>query len=171
MKIAGLQKVSLIDFPGRVAGTVFLAGCNLNCGYCHNRWMISAADVTPAMTTESFLAWAESRVGLLDGICVSGGEPLLWANVGDLFTALHDLGMATKVDTNGTRPETLGRLLSAGLIDYVAMDVKAPLDCRYAETVGTPVDLAALGESLALLASGNVPFELRTHGASGTGCH
>jgi pyruvate formate lyase activating enzyme len=88
MKIAGLQKVSLIDFPGRVAATVFLAGCNLNCGYCHNRWMISAANVTPALSTEAFLAWVETRVGLLDGICVSGGEPLLWPEIDELLAAL-----------------------------------------------------------------------------------
>lgn len=162
MIIAGLQKVSLIDFPGRVAATVFLAGCNLDCGYCHNRWMLAPESVTPAMTVADLLAWLETRVGLLDGICVSGGEPLIWPEVGELLAAIRQLGLATKVDTNGTRPAALRALLAAGLVDYVAMDFKAPLDGRYAQTAGRAVDLGALNESLTLLAGAGIPFELRT---------
>ncbi|NLG49591.1 MAG: anaerobic ribonucleoside-triphosphate reductase activating protein [Chloroflexi bacterium] len=162
MKIAGLAKVSLIDFPGRIAATVFLAGCNLRCAYCHNRWMLDASSVQPVSSIPAFLDWLQTRVGRLDGVCISGGEPTLHQGLADLAQAIKHLGMAVKLDTNGTRPEQLSRLLDEQLVDYVAMDLKAPLDPRYSDVAGAPVDLLAIRQSLALLRRWGSAYELRT---------
>jgi len=162
MKIAGLQKVSLLDYPDKIAATVFLAGCNLDCGYCHNRWMLSEAEVEAALSTEALLVWLGTRVGLLDGVCLSGGEPTLHEALPDLARRIKALGFAVKLDTNGTRPAMLSRLLVEGLLDYVALDIKAPLDARYHLVTGTSVDLTALRDSLGLLRGGGVTYELRT---------
>ena len=162
MKIVGLQKVSLIDFPERVAATVFLAGCNLGCSYCHNRWMIHEADVIEAMSVADFLSWLETRVGLLDGVCISGGEPTLQPNLPSLLRPIKAMGFAIKLDTNGTFPDRLAILLDEGLVDYVAMDVKAPLDGRYSEVAGRQVNLAAIRQSMELLRSRAMAYEFRT---------
>lgn len=162
MKIAGLAKVSLIDFPEHIAATVFLAGCNLCCAYCHNRWMLDASSVQPASTIPEFLDWLQTRVGRLDGVCISGGEPTLHQELADFVQAIKSLGMAVKLDTNGTRPEQLSLLLNRQLVDYVAMDLKAPLDPRYSMVAGAPVDLLAIRQSLKLLREWGSSYELRT---------
>lgn len=162
MKIAGLQKVSLIDFPERIAATVFLAGCNLDCGYCYNRWMLREDAVEEALARAELLAWLKTRVGLLDGVCLSGGEPTIHPDLMDLAREIKGLGFALKLDTNGTRPDVLRALLGEHLLDYVAMDLKAPLDARYHRVAGVRVSLETLGESLALLREGHCPYELRT---------
>lgn len=162
MKIAGLQKVTLLDYPKHIAASVFLAGCNFDCGYCHNRWMIRADQVEPYMSVEAFLDWLETRQGLLDGVCVSGGEPTIHAELGDLIDAIRALGFAIKLDTNGALPGRLAPLLSSGRVDYVAMDIKAPLNARYAAVTGINVDLDAIMESMGLLREGHCAFEFRT---------
>lgn len=162
MKVAGLQKVSLLDYPDKIAATVFLAGCNLDCGYCYNRWMLREAEVEAALSVEVLLGWLETRVGLLDGVCLSGGEPTLQEALPDLARRIKSLGLALKLDTNGTRSAMLHRLLAEDLLDYVALDLKAPLDARYHLVAGVSVDLAALQESLSLLRAGDVAYELRT---------
>jgi len=162
MKIAGLQKVSLIDFPEKVAATVFLAGCDLDCGYCYNRWMLDESAVEEALSREALLAWLKTRRGLLDGVCLSGGEPTIHPELVDLARAIKALGFALKLDTNGTRPRVLENLLEEGLLDYIAMDLKAPLDARYHRVAGVRVSLEAIRESLTLLRKGHCPYELRT---------
>ncbi|MHB0856349.1 MAG: anaerobic ribonucleoside-triphosphate reductase activating protein [Anaerolineae bacterium] len=162
MKIAGLQRVSLIDYPGRIAATLFVAGCNLNCGYCHNRWMIDAGRVVEAITVADLLAWLEKRQGLLDAVCISGGEPTLQPDLVPLMRAIKALGFMVKLDTNGTQPERLAEILGAGLADYVAMDLKAPLDTRYQTVAGCRVDLKAIRDSLAVLRGWGGAYELRT---------
>jgi len=162
MKVAGLQKVSLIDYPGHIAATIFLAGCNLNCGYCHNRWMIDASQVVAALSEETLFAWLGTRLGRLDGVCVSGGEPTLQAELPVFLGAIKALGYAVKLDTNGTQPERLSHLLQDGLVDYVAMDLKAPLDQRYSDIAGLRVDLGAIRRSLAVLRQWGGPYEYRT---------
>ena len=159
--IAGLQKMTLLDFPGRVACTVFLQGCNYRCPFCHNSELLSRQGEA-CMDTASFLSFLKSRKGLLDGVCVSGGEPTLQPDLAELLRSVKALGYAVKLDTNGSRPEVLKRLVAEGLVDYVAMDVKNS-PARYAETVGhTRIDLSAVEESLRFLLSGNVAYELRT---------
>ena len=162
MKIAGLLRLTLIDFPDLLAATVFLAGCNLNCGYCHNRWMIYEADVTPTMAMADLVTWLEGRRGLLDGVCVSGGEPTLQPDLPDLLAAIKRLGFQVKLDTNGTRPDAIETLLAEGLLDYVAMDLKAPLDFRYAAIAGCSVHLPDIHRSMAALRGSGISYEFRT---------
>lgn len=159
--ISGLQKMTLLDFPGKVACTVFLHGCNYRCPFCHNSELL-CGKMEPLMAVEEFLRFLENRKGLLDGVCVSGGEPTLRPELPELLRQIKALGYAVKLDTNGSRPKVLQQLVEAGLVDYVAMDAKnSPR--RYGKTVGVEgVDMAAVEESLRYLISGNVDYELRT---------
>lgn len=160
MLIHGLQKMTLLDFPGRVACTVFLGGCDLRCPYCHNAELIDGS--APAVMDDGeLLVFLKKRVGLLDGVAVTGGEPLL-RDIAPLLREVRALGYAVKLDTNGTHPARLRALLDEGLVDYVAMDVKNSPE-RYAETVGVAgLDLAPIRESAALLMEGRVDYEFRT---------
>lgn len=158
--ICGLQKMTLLDFPGKVACTVFLGGCNYRCPFCHNAELFNGKP-EEVMSTEQLLDFLKSRQGLLEGVCISGGEPTLTPGLDTLLEKIKALGFAVKLDTNGSRPAVLKALVEKGLVDYVAVDAKnAPQ--RYAQTVGCPVDLAAVEESLRFLISGSVPYELRT---------
>ena len=161
MNISGLQKMTLLDFPGRVACTVFLGGCNFRCPYCHNAELLDG-HLEPLMTAEEFLAFLRKRVGLLDGVCISGGEPTLSAGLKDLMKTIKSMGFAVKLDTNGSRPAVLRELVEEGLVDYVAMDIKNAPD-RYAQTCGLPkMDLAPIEESIRFLLSEGVESEFRT---------
>lgn len=161
MRIVGLQKMTLLDYPGKVACTVFLGGCNFRCPFCHNGGLLDGA-APEAMSPEELLAFLEGRRGLLDGVCITGGEPTLSPELPELLRQIKALGFAVKLDTNGTHPQMLRKLAEAGLVDYIAMDVK---NCprRYAKTVGLPTaPLDTLEESLRFLLEGAVDFELRT---------
>lgn len=161
MNIAGLQKMTLLDYPGKIACTVFLGGCNFRCPFCHNGELLDGS-FPPLMDEAELLAFLEKRRGMLDGVCVTGGEPTLHKGLGDLLRAIKELGFQVKLDTNGYRPDVLKALVQAGLVDYVAMDVKnSPR--RYAKTVGLDImDLSAIEESLRFLLTGTVDYELRT---------
>lgn len=161
MNISGLQKMTLLDYPGKVACTVFLFGCNYRCPFCHNAELLEGK-AEPLMTKEEFLSFLSKRKGLLDAVCISGGEPTLSAGLKELMADIKTLGFSVKLDTNGSRPAILWELVEAGLVDYVAMDIKNG-PSRYAETCGLPkVDLAAIEESAAFLMSGAVDSEFRT---------
>ena len=161
MNISGLQKMTLLDFPGKVACTVFLNGCNYRCPFCHNAELLDG-NMEPLMSGEEFLSFLKKRQGLLDGVCISGGEPTLAAGLKELITRIKAMGFAVKLDTNGSRPAVLKELVEAGLVDYVAMDIKN-CPARYAETCGLQkVDLAAIEESVRFLMRGKVDFEFRT---------
>ncbi len=161
MNIQGLQKMTLLDFPGKVACTVFLAGCDLRCPFCHNSDLIDGAAPT-VMDDEKLLAFLQKRKGLLDGVAFTGGEPLLRGELKELIVKIRDLGFAVKLDTNGTHPERLRELLEERLVDYVAMDIKNS-PARYGETVGVAnIDLAPIRESAKLLMESGVPYEFRT---------
>lgn len=159
MKLAGLQKTTLLDFPGKVACTVFLSGCNFRCPFCQNAEILdgSISDVSE----EEFFAFLNKRRGLLDGVCVSGGEPLIHADIGEFLRKIKELGFAVKVDTNGAFPDRLKALCGEGLVDYVAMDVKNSPE-RYAKTAGAEIDIGKIKESAAFLMSGAVGYEFRT---------
>ena len=160
MKIVGIQKLTLLDYPGRVACTVFLNGCNFRCPYCHNAELLGEAE--PVMSLEELLAFLKKRQGILDGVCITGGEPTLHPELLELIRSIRALGYAVKLDTNGYRPEVLGALLGEGLLDYVAMDLKNGPEA-YALAVGLPaVDLDRVGESIRLLLDSGTEFELRT---------
>ena len=159
--IAGLQKMTLLDYPGKVACTLFLRGCNFRCPFCHNSGLLSGAG-EESLPVEAFLQFLGKRKGILDGVCVTGGEPTLQPGLEDLLRQIKDLGFSVKLDTNGSRPAVLKRLVAEKLVDYVAMDVKNGPDA-YDATVGVPaLHLESLEESLRFLMEGNVDYELRT---------
>lgn len=164
MRIAGLQKLTLLDFPGKTAATVFTPGCTMRCPFCHNADLVfdATASGPDDVSVDEFFAFLGKRHGLLDGVCVTGGEPLLQPGLADFCARVKDAGFAVKLDTNGSFPDKLQELVEAGVVDYVAMDVKnAP--GRYAETVGMPgLDLAPVRASIDVLLGGAVPCELRT---------
>lgn len=161
MTISGLQKMTLLDYPGKVACTVFLQGCNFRCPFCHNSDLLGAEGPAP-ISEETLLAFLRKRVGLLDGVCVTGGEPTLQKDLPRLLSAIKELGFLVKLDTNGGRPEVLRALVEGGLVDYVAMDIKNSPD-RYGETVGVPkMELDNVEQSIRFLLSGTVDYEFRT---------
>ncbi|MBO5340510.1 MAG: anaerobic ribonucleoside-triphosphate reductase activating protein [Oscillospiraceae bacterium] len=162
MLLAGLQKLTLLDFPGRVACTVFTAGCNLRCPFCHNSDLVLPERKPPLLDTESFFSFLKKRQGVLEGVCVTGGEPLLQKDIASFLHRIKDLGFAVKLDTNGCFPRILRSLVEDGLVDFVAMDIKNS-PARYAQTAGIPnLDLSAVEESIRFLMSGAVDYEFRT---------
>ena len=160
MQIQGLQKLTLLDYPGRTACTVFLSGCNFRCPFCHNAPLLTAAD-EDGMDEDELLAFLKKRQGLLDGVAVTGGEPLLRPELPALLEKIKALGYAVKLDTNGTNPAMLKALLHERVLDYVAMDIKNS-PSRYAETCGGIDCLSRVRESAALLMDGTVDYEFRT---------
>lgn len=160
MDIHGLQKTTLLDFPGQVACTVFLAGCNLRCPFCHNAPLVLTAP-PPQLTEAAFFAFLEKRQGVLDGVCITGGEPTLRPDLPDFLRKIKSLGYRVKLDTNGTNPAMLQSLLEDGIVDYVAMDIKnAP--SRYSQTCGG-IDLTEfIRQSATLLMAGSTDYEFRT---------
>lgn len=160
--IKGLQKLTLLDYPGVIAATVFLGGCNLRCPFCHNASLVLPEKYGETISDTDFFAFLDSRRERLQGVCVSGGEPTLYPQLEEFIREIKDKGFLVKLDTNGTRPEVLRRLVENNLLDYVAMDIKnSPL--RYGETVGiTDFDPTPIAESAAILMNGKTDFEFRT---------
>lgn len=164
---SGIQKLTLLDYPGKVACTLFTKGCNMRCPFCHNASLVTRAAEQPLYKNEEILAFLKKRAGVLDGVCITGGEPTLMPGLPELIGEIKELGYCVKLDTNGTRPDILRELIGARLVDYVAMDIK---NCRekYGETVGLgdSFDLAPIEKSIEILMSGSVDFEFRTTVAS-----
>ena len=161
MKIVGIQKLTLLDYPGKVACTVFLDGCNFRCPFCHNAELLSP-DVEPVMTVDGLLAFLKKRQGILEGVCITGGEPTIHAQLPELLRSIRELGFAVKLDTNGYRPGSLREILEEDLVDYVAMDLKnSPQGYGEAAGLSAP-ELNRVGESIRLLLGSGVDFELRT---------
>ena len=159
--ICGLQKMTLLDYPGKIACTVFLGGCNFRCPFCHNSELFMGKP-EKLMEDEEFFKFLQSRKGLLDAVCVSGGEPTLYKNLPEFLKKIKELGFLVKLDTNGSNPAMVKQLVASGLVDYIAMDVKNS-PALYAQTVGLEtVDLASVEESLRFLIGGSVNYELRT---------
>ena len=162
MRIQGLQKLTLLDYPEHTACTVFTAGCNFRCPFCHNASLVVDIPKEAQISEEEFFAFLQKRIGILDGVCVSGGEPLLQPDIEQFIRKIKDMGFAVKLDTNGSFPEKLINLLEEGLIDYVAMDIKNSPE-TYAFTAGTEkLDIEAVQKSVAYLKEEHVPFEFRT---------
>ena len=163
MLISGLQKTTLLDYPGRVACTVFTGGCNFRCPFCHNASLVIPESLRAADGgVEAVLAFLRKRRGLLDGVAVTGGEPLLHADMADFLHKIKELGYLVKLDTNGSFPERLRALVEEGLVDRVAMDVKNS-PALYAKTVGLPLlDIAPIERSREYLLEGHVEYEFRT---------
>lgn len=161
MQILGLNKTTLLDYPEHVAATVFTGGCNFRCPFCHNMDLV-LGEVEPALSTEDFFAFLEKRKGILDGVCITGGEPTLQKDLPDFIRGIRDKGYLVKLDTNGYRPKVLEELLRENLLDYVAMDIKSSVE-NYPRVTGmADLDVTGIQESVSLLKSAGIPYEFRT---------
>ena len=161
MEIKALQKTTLLDFPTKVACTVFTGGCNFRCPFCHNASLVINPDYSKTIDMDSLFSYLKKRKGILDGVCITGGEPLLQKDIDLFMRNVHDIGLAVKLDTNGSFPEILSGLIDEGLVDYVAMDIKAPKD-KYAKVCGTDKFTDKVAQSVDILMRGKVEFEFRT---------
>lgn len=162
MKISGLQKTTLLDFPGHVAATIFTGGCNMRCPFCHNMDIVSGDNNTSAYTEAEVLSFLNKRRGILDGVCITGGEPTLQNDLIDFISSIKEIGYQIKLDTNGTNPGILFSLISSKLVDYVAMDIKtAPSD--YSRVCGIDrFNTDTVLESVSILKNSDISYEFRT---------
>ena len=162
MKFNGFQRLTLLDYPGKVACTLFTAGCNLRCPFCHNASLVTHIDNTNIYNKEEILSYLGKRQGILEGVCISGGEPLMQTEIENFIKEVKALGYSIKLDTNGFYPDKLISLVENGLIDYVAVDIKNSYS-KYAKTTGIEnLDLSPLKRTVEFLLSGKVDYEFRT---------
>ncbi|MCX6798547.1 MAG: anaerobic ribonucleoside-triphosphate reductase activating protein [Candidatus Diapherotrites archaeon] len=157
----GIQKTTLIDFPGRVACTLFLPGCDFRCPFCYNITLVLGQETGVEITEKEALDFLQGRKGFLDGVCITGGEPLLHSGLLGFCKKAHALGLLVKLDTNGSMPEELERLIKEKAVDYIAMDIKAPPE-KYSEAAGAKVDIAKIKRSARLIMESGIDYEFRT---------
>ncbi len=161
MKIYGLEKLSMVDFEGHLCATVFTSGCNFRCPFCHNADLVNGTNLTE-ISEQEFFDFLKKRKGILDSVCVSGGEPTLWHDLPEFIKKIKDMGYLVKLDTNGTNPTMLKKLIGEKLIDYVAMDIKNS-QSAYTKTAGNgKFDISTINTSVEILKSGAIPYEFRT---------
>ncbi len=161
VEIKGLEKFSSRDFPGHISSTVFFGGCSFRCPYCHNSQLVLAPETLPSMAPDFFLSYLDGRKGWLEAVCLTGGEPLLHEDIEELIRVVRERGLLVKLDTNGSFPDRLEALLGLGLLDWVALDIKAPLE-RYREVTRTSVDPEKIALAADLLRSSGVRHTFRT---------
>ncbi len=161
MKLGGLVKFTLIDFPGRPAAIVFTQGCNFRCRYCHNPELVYPHLFNSSMPEEEVWSFLQRRQGTLEGVVVSGGEPTLQEDLVSFMAKLKAMGYQTKIDTNGTRPEILRELIDKKLVDFIAMDLKAPFD-KYAAITGVEANSTILQQSMDLIRQSGLEYQFRT---------
>lgn len=162
MQIAGLQKLTLLDYPGKVAATVFLAACNFRCPFCHNARLVENINEGESISKEEVFGFLKKRRGILEGVAVTGGEPLIWAETAELLKDIKALGFKVKLDTNGSFPDRLKEILDEGLCDRVAMDIKASPE-NYPSAIGLKnFDLTPIKRSIELLKNSGIEYEFRT---------
>ncbi len=161
MRIGGFQRLTLVDYPGKVAATVFTQGCNFRCGFCHNAALVLPEAFQVPIPEQEVLEFCRQRRGQLQGIVISGGEPTIQKGLVDFIASLKDMGYVVKLDTNGSHPEVVAALIDQKLIDYIAMDVKTSL-ARYAEVVRCGCDIAKIQQSIDLILKCGLPYQFRT---------
>lgn len=167
MKICGLQKTTLLDYPDKVACTVFTGGCNFRCPFCHNASLVISDSFDEQMSLDEFYSFLDKRKGILDGVCLTGGEPLLQKGLIDFIKEIKKRGYLVKLDTNGSSPDKLKKLVSEKLVDYVAMDIKSSKE-HYGKVVGLKdYDIKEIEESVQFLLEKHVDFEFRTTAVKG----
>lgn len=159
MIIGGFQKTSLIDYPDKISAIVFTQGCNFRCGYCHNPELIESED--PLIDEESILTFLKSRIGKIDAVVITGGEPTLQKGLIDFIKKTKELGYLVKLDTNGSSPNVISELLKEKLVDYIAMDIKGPLG-KYENVTNVKLNKDSIQQSLNLIISSNIDYEFRT---------
>lgn len=160
MLIKGLQKTTLLDYPGKVACTIFTGGCNFRCPFCHNASLVTKIDDNN-ISEEEILSYLSKRKGILDGVCVTGGEPLLQNDIIPFLKKIKDIGLLIKLDTNGSRPNVLKQIISLGLVDYIAMDIKNSKE-KYALTCGLDDFPDDIETSIDIIMRSGIPYEFRT---------
>ena len=162
MTFGGIQKLTLLDYPERTACTLFTIGCNFRCPYCQNKTLLNASDCKQTISASEVLAFLRTRQKLLDGVCISGGEPLMQKNLASFIKEVKELGFLVKIDTNGTYPQRLSELIDSGIIDYVAMDIKNTPE-KYAASAGVKdYDITPVLESMDILHLSSIEYEYRT---------
>ncbi|NPA58714.1 MAG: anaerobic ribonucleoside-triphosphate reductase activating protein [Aquificae bacterium] len=161
MKIAGIQKFSMIDYPGKMSAVVFVQGCNFRCPYCHNRELVLPAYFQKTMEEEEVFNFLAERKGKLQGVVITGGEPTIFPDLPDFLKRIKKMGFYTKLDTNGSNPEMLKTLIERKLVDFVAMDVKAPIE-KYSQIAGVEVDREKIIKSIKLIIQSGIEHEFRT---------
>jgi len=161
MRIGGFQQLTLVDFPGLVAATVFTQGCNFRCSFCHNPELVLPELFGEPLPVEVIFDFLSSRQGKLQGLVITGGEPTLQEGLPDFIARVKKMGFAVKLDTNGSRPEVLSSLIDLHLIDYFALDIKSSL-IRYPQVTGIACDTAKIKESIDLIVKSGIPYQLRT---------
>ncbi len=162
MKIYGFQKLTLLDYPEHIAATVFTGACNFRCPFCHNGELVLIEKDAPTISEEEIFAHLNKRKGMLQGVCITGGEPTLQPDLEEFIRKVKDLGYLVKLDTNGYRPDELKTLLDKGLLDYVAMDIKAA-PSNYGMAAGVSgIDMSPILESVNILKKSAIPYEFRT---------
>lgn len=161
MQIKGVQKLSLIDYPGKLCATLFVPGCDFRCGYCYNSKLVLHPEELPTIPDEEILGFLNERKGFLDAVCFSGGEPCLQENLAGFIEKIKSVDYLVKIDTNGSCPERLTEWLSKNLIDYIAMDIKAPFD-KYEEAAGVKLNIEKIKESVNILKNSKIDHEFRT---------
>lgn len=161
MNIGGLQKVSLIDYPGKISAIIFTQGCNFRCPYCHNPELVDPKLYKPCLIQKDILTFLENRTGKLDAVTITGGEPTLQEDLIPFIQKIRKIGFAVKLDSNGSRPDVLARLIKEKLLDFIALDIKAPKD-KYQSVMKIPIDGAVIAESVRHVLKAKIPHEFRT---------
>ena len=161
LPIKGLQKTTLVDYPGKIASTIFIGGCNFRCPFCHNATLVLDPEQHTTIPEDELLEYYAGRTNQLEGICITGGEPTLAKDLPQFISKLKKQGYAIKLDTNGTNPEMIKELLANNLLDYIAMDIKAP-ESLYNAACGVDVDIEKIKESIELLKGAKIEYEFRT---------
>ncbi len=160
--IHGFNKTTLLDYPGHLAATIFLGGCNLRCPFCHNSTLVLSPKKQATIPEEDIFTTLKKRQGILEGVCITGGEPTLYSGLEDLIIKIKDLGFLVKLDTNGSNPALIKKLLDNNLLDYIAMDIKNSKE-KYPLTTGSPnANLDSISESIDMLLNSSIDYEFRT---------
>lgn len=159
MKISGFDKLTLLNYPGKVACTIFTSGCNLRCPFCHNSGLVT--NNYNEISFDSIYEYLKKRIGILDGVCITGGEPLIHADIKDYIKKIKDLGYLVKIDTNGCNPKLLKELIDLKLVDYIAMDIKN-IYSKYDITSGVKVNIDNIKKSISIIENSGIDYEFRT---------
>ena len=161
MILGGFQKLTLLDYPGKIATTVFTVGCSFRCPFCHNPELVDLRLAHNEESESEFLKFLEKRQGILEGVCITGGEPTIQPDIIDFIRKIKKMGFLVKLDSNGTRPDVLKKLLDEKLLDHIAMDIKSSLE-KYSETTDSKVDKDRIRMSVNLIRNSRLPYEFRT---------
>jgi len=161
MKIGGLQKLTLVDYPGKVAATVFLIGCNFKCGFCHNAELVNWTGEQKEVSEKEFFEFLKEKEGLLEGICITGGEPTIQSGLLEFIKKIKDIGFLVKLDTNGNKSEVLEILVGSKLVDFIAMDIKTSLE-KYKKATNSEVNIKNIEKSVEIIKDSGIDYEFRT---------